>query len=98
MTSESRSLPRWFVRGDIDGFFGLALDNLIQVLLLISLTTNVLGFDAHLIYSRILPGVGISLVVGNVFYAYQARRLQASSGRTDVCALPYGINTVTLIG
>ena len=23
--------PRLFVRGDIDGFFGLALDNLIQV-------------------------------------------------------------------
>jgi len=25
---------RWFVRGDIDGFFGLALDNLVQLLVL----------------------------------------------------------------
>lgn len=25
---------RWFVRGDIDGFFGLALDNLVQILLI----------------------------------------------------------------
>ena len=88
----------WFVRGDIDGFFGLALDNLIQVLLLTTLATEVLGFGSDLIYGRLLPGVGISLVVGNLFYALQARRLQHSSGRHDVCALPYGINTVTLIG
>ena len=98
MTSESQSPPRWFVRGDIDGFFGLALDNLIQVLLLTTLATNVLGFSNALIYGRLLPGVGISLVVGNLFYAHQARRLQQSAGRHDVCALPYGINTVTLIG
>jgi adenine/guanine/hypoxanthine permease len=90
--------PRWFVRGDIDGFFGLALDNLIQVLLLTTLCQQVLGFDASLVYGRILPGVGVSLVVGNLYYAHQARRLQQASHRVDVCALPYGINTVTLIG
>lgn len=97
--SPSAQVPvRWFVRGDIDGFFGLALDNLIQVLLLTTLATKVLGFSADLIYGRMLPGVGISLIVGNFYYAHQARRLQQSSGRKDVCALPYGINTVTLIG
>jgi hypothetical protein len=26
---------RWFVRGDLDGFFGLALDNLIQLLVML---------------------------------------------------------------
>jgi AGZA family xanthine/uracil permease-like MFS transporter len=36
--------------------------------------------------------------VGNVFYAWQARRLAARTGRQDVCALPYGINTVSLFG
>lgn len=90
--------PKWFVRGDVDGFFGLALDNLIQVLLLTSLCSHVLGFGNALIYGRLLPGVGLSLVAGNLFYAYQARQLQLREGRRDVCALPYGINTVTLIG
>jgi adenine/guanine/hypoxanthine permease len=90
--------PRLFVRGDIDGFFGLALDNLIQVLLLSSLWTQVLGFSTARLYGRILPGVAISLVVGNLFYAWQARELARKTGRTDVCALPYGINTVSLIG
>lgn len=89
---------RWFVRGDIDGFFGLALDNLVQLLLVDALCRHVLGFPDTLLYGRVLPGVAISLLVGNVYYAIQARRLAAATGRTDVCALPYGINTVSLFG
>ena len=101
MPSESASAtfrPRLFVRGDIDGFFGLALDNLIQVLLISALWTQVLGFSTERLYGRILPGVAVSLVVGNLFYAWQARELARKTGRSDVCALPYGINTVSLIG
>lgn len=87
---------RWFVRGDIDGFFALALDNLVQLLLIDGLCRHVLGFSEQLVYGRILPGVALSLIVGNVFYAYQAKQLAEQTGRDDVCALPYGINTVSL--
>jgi AGZA family xanthine/uracil permease-like MFS transporter len=86
-----------FVRGDIDGFFGLALDNLVQLLLIDTLCRFVLGFPPELIYGRILPGAAVSILVGNVFYSVQARKLADRTGRTDVCALPYGINTVSLI-
>ena len=89
---------RPFVRGDIDGFFGLALDNLVQLLLIDSLCRFVLGLPPELIYQRILPGAAVSLIVGNLFYARQALRLAAQTGRTDVCALPYGINTISLLG
>jgi AGZA family xanthine/uracil permease-like MFS transporter len=88
---------RWFVRGDVDGFFGLALDNLVQLLLIDVLCRAVLGFPADLLYGRILPGAAVSLLVGNLYYAWQARRLALASGRRDICALPYGINTVSLI-
>ena len=87
---------RWFVRGDIDGFFGLALDNLVQLLVLTSLCLGLLGFPPELVYGRILPGAAVSLLVGNLFYAWQAMRLAKREGRDDVCALPYGINTVAL--
>jgi AGZA family xanthine/uracil permease-like MFS transporter len=87
---------RWFVRGDVDGFFGLALDNLVQLMLIAGLCQGVLGFPAELVYGRILPGAAVSLLVGNLFYAWQARRLAAATGRGDICALPYGINTVSL--
>jgi AGZA family xanthine/uracil permease-like MFS transporter len=86
----------WFVRGDIDGFFGLALDNLVQLILIVTLCHGVLGFSNGLIYGTILPGVAVSLIVGNLYYAWQARRLAEREGRSDVCALPYGINTVSL--
>src|ERR1700678_776167 len=88
---------RWFVRGDIDGFFGLAIDNLVQLLLIGALCGGVLGFPPELIYQSVLPGVAISLLVGNLFYAWQARELAIKTRRRDVCALPYGINTVSLI-
>jgi adenine/guanine/hypoxanthine permease len=85
-------------RGDVDGFFGLALDNLVQLLLIDALGRYVLGFPAALVEGRILPAAALSILVGNAFYAWQARRLAARTGRADVCALPYGINTVSLFG
>lgn len=87
---------RWFVRGDVDGFFGLALDNLVQLILIDTLCRHVLGFPPELLYGRVLPGVAISLLVGNLYYAWQARQLALKERRQDVCALPYGINTVSL--
>ncbi len=91
-----RAQMRWFVRGDVDGFFGLALDNLVQLLVLSALCRTVLGFPDALVFGRVLPGAAVSLLVGNVFYAWQARALGRATGRVDVCALPYGINTVSL--
>jgi AGZA family xanthine/uracil permease-like MFS transporter len=89
---------RWLTRGDVDGFFGLALDNLVQLLLIDALCRGVIGMPASLLYGRVLPGAAVSLLVGNLFYAWQAHRLAAATGRDDVCALPYGINTVSLFG
>ena len=73
---------RWFVRGDIDGFFGLAVDNLVQLLLITALCGGLLGFPDELLYGRVLPAVAVSLVVGNLFYAWQAKRLAARTGRS----------------
>jgi len=89
------SLP-WLVRGDLDGFFGLAVDNLIQFLLILSLSVSLCGLDVPFVLTRVLPGAAVSLVVGNLFYAWQARRLARRERRHDVTALPFGINTVNL--
>jgi AGZA family xanthine/uracil permease-like MFS transporter len=88
--------PRWWVAGDLDGFLGLGLDNLIQILLIVSLCRGVLGYPDALIFGTILPASGLSLVVGNLAYAWQAHRLARREGRGDRTALPYGINTVSL--
>jgi AGZA family xanthine/uracil permease-like MFS transporter len=48
-----------------------------------------------MVVGRILPGIAVSLVAGNLFYAWQARRLSRQTGR-PVTALPFGVNTVSL--
>ncbi|MDX8411161.1 MAG: hypothetical protein R8K46_04700 [Mariprofundaceae bacterium] len=70
----------WWHRGDLDGFFGLFVDNLIQLILIVVMCTYVLGMPGDLVYGRILPGVAVSLLVGNIFYAMQARALMRRSG------------------
>jgi AGZA family xanthine/uracil permease-like MFS transporter len=85
-----------FMQGDVDGFFGLAIDNLIQFLLILGLCTQVLDFPLRLVLETILPGAALSIVAGNFFYAWQSQRVSAATGRDDVTALPYGINTVSL--
>lgn len=92
----SQSAQPLFRSGDLDGFFGLAIDNLIQFLLIVGLCGGVLGFSAELLLEHLLPGAAISILFGNVYYARQAQKLSAATGRTDVTALPYGINTVSL--
>jgi adenine/guanine/hypoxanthine permease len=87
----------WFVRGDIDGFFGLFLDNLLQLMVISVLGTSVCGFPRELVEGRILPGAALSILVGNLFYSWQARQLARKTGRQDVTALPYGINTPSVM-
>jgi AGZA family xanthine/uracil permease-like MFS transporter len=100
MAAESASAPRswlngWFVPNDIDGFFGLFVDNLCQLVVIVGLCPALAGLPEELVVGRILPGIAVSLVAGNLFYAWQARRLSRQTGRS-VTALPFGVNTVSL--
>jgi AGZA family xanthine/uracil permease-like MFS transporter len=87
---------KWFVAGDIDGFFGLMMDNLIQLLVLVGLCVGVCGFPIQFVFGTVLPGIAVSLIIGNFAYSYFAYKLAVKEGRDDVTALPYGINTVSL--
>lgn len=40
--------------------------------------------------------MAFSILFGNLFYAWQAHRLARASGRDDVTAIPFGINTPTI--
>ena len=83
----------WFVKGDLDGFFGLAVDNLVQVLVIVALCKELCGFSEALLFGRVLPGIAVSLIVGNIYYALHARRIAKRDGNYTCTALPYGINT-----
>jgi AGZA family xanthine/uracil permease-like MFS transporter len=83
------------VAGDLDGFFGLFFSGFPDLLLIASLTP-LCGLPQEMVTGRILPAVAFSILFGNLFYAWQAYRLGKSSGRDDVTAIPFGVNTPTI--
>lgn len=93
----ARGSMRWFVAGDWEGFFSVFINHLVLLLILVALCQGVVGFSSELIFGRILPGVAISFLIGNLFYAWEAMKLGRREGRGDACALSYGVNTPSLI-
>jgi adenine/guanine/hypoxanthine permease len=87
--------PEWFTAGDVDGFFGLFFSGFPDLLLIVGLAP-ISGFPVSFVASRILPGTAVSVLAGNLFYAWQARKLAQREGRNDVTAIPFGINTPTI--
>jgi len=87
----------WLTPGDWDGFAALFVDNLLQLLLIAVLCPSVCGIPADFVVKVILPGAAVSVLFGNLAYVWQARRLMARTGRTDVTALPYGVAISSLL-
>jgi AGZA family xanthine/uracil permease-like MFS transporter len=82
-------LPLW-TRGDLNAFFGLGINMLVNVIVLAGLAAFVVQIPADDVYKVILPALGIELLVGNIFYFYLAKKLAEKEGRTNVTAMPYG--------
>ena len=57
---------------------------------------TILNMPEETVFGRILPGVAVSLLIGNIFYAFQSKRLSQETGQNHVTALPFGVNTVSL--
>jgi AGZA family xanthine/uracil permease-like MFS transporter len=81
--------PLW-TRGDLNAFFGLGINMLVNVLVLAGLSAGVVQIPADDVFHTILPALGIELLVGNCFYFYLAKKLAEKEGRADVTAMPYG--------
>ena len=86
----------WIASGDLNGFLGLALDNVTQLVILSSLLIGVFKFPADLVLGRMVPGTALGVLVGDLVYTWLAVRLRQRTGRDDVTAMPFGIDTPTL--
>ncbi len=89
---------RWFVAGDLNGFFGLVVDNLSILGFIAMALIGIFGFPAEVVYTRMFPGTAFGVLVGNLIYTWMARRLAAKTGRDDVTAMPLGLDAPTSIG
>jgi len=82
--------PRLWVPGDLNAFFGLLVDVLLNVMVLTGLVLFVLQLPRETVFGRILPALGIALPLGNLFYAYLAWKLARKQRSDAKTALPYG--------
>jgi AGZA family xanthine/uracil permease-like MFS transporter len=84
-----KKIPFW-VPGDWNAFFGLGINSLTNLLVLSGLLLGVIGMPGDIVFGRIVPAVGVMLVISNVYYYFMARRLVKKTGRADVTAMPAG--------
>ncbi len=68
-------------------------DNLANMVIVAGVCKGLFKMPDWVVFGRILPGLGLSLLLGLSFYTWLGRRLAIKEGRDDVTALPYGIST-----
>ena len=89
---------RWYAAGDVNATFGLVVDNMTNLVVLAGLLIGVFHFPADLVLYRMVPGTALGVLVGDLVYTWLACRLARDSGRADVTAMPFGIDTPSLFG
>jgi AGZA family xanthine/uracil permease-like MFS transporter len=89
---------RWAAPGDLNAFFGLAIDNLAVLVLTVSLLATVFGYPAQFALAHLVPGTAVGVVAGDLIFTWMAFRLARRTGRTDVTAMPLGLDTPSTFG
>jgi AGZA family xanthine/uracil permease-like MFS transporter len=89
---------RWATPGDINAFFGLSLDNLADLVLAVSLLAAVFDYPAQFALSHFVPGTAVGVVVGDLIFTWMAFRLARRTGRSDITAMPLGLDTPSTFG
>jgi AGZA family xanthine/uracil permease-like MFS transporter len=89
---------RWAQWGDLNAFFGLMLDNVTNLVILTGILVGVFGYPAAKVYSLMIPGTALGVLFGDALYTWMAFRLAKRTGRSDVTAMPLGLDTPSTVG
>lgn len=93
---------RWAQWGDINAFFGLMLDNVAVMILLVgticSATPASDKFEFQFVVERMIPGTALGVLIGDLVYTGMAFWLARRTGRTDITAMPLGLDTPSTFG
>jgi AGZA family xanthine/uracil permease-like MFS transporter len=98
---------RWARWGDVNAFFGLMLDNVAVMVLLVGSISSLtppeeqqgrFTFSHDFVLTRMIPGTALGVLFGDLVYTWMAFRLARRSGRPDVTAMPLGLDTPSTFG
>lgn len=84
--------------GETTAFLALFLDNLGVLVFLSSILIFTFNYPADIILTRMIPGTAVGVFFGDLIYTWLALRLAKKTGRTDVTAMPLGLDTPSTIG
>nr|WP_235951161.1 hypothetical protein [Crateriforma spongiae] len=89
---------RWAQPGDVNAFFGLMLDNLAGLLLMVGLLSGGFGFPVDFAVGAMVPGTALGVLIGDLAFFWLAFRLAKRTGNPDVTAMPLGLDTPSTFG
>lgn len=98
---------RWAAPGDVNAFFGLSLDNIANLVLLVSnlpVACGVLSDPSatsavqSAVILKMLPGTALGVLVGDLVFFFLAFRLAKQTDNPEVTAMPLGLDTPSLFG
>jgi AGZA family xanthine/uracil permease-like MFS transporter len=87
----------WFQAGDVNAFFGLVIDNISGMILMTSLLVG-FGMPRDFVLTRMIPGTAVGVLAGDLIFTVMAFRLARRTERTDVTAMPLGLDTPSIFG
>jgi adenine/guanine/hypoxanthine permease len=88
---------QWAAQGDVNAFFGLVLDNLAGLILIVSLLSTIFQFPVEFALRHLVPGTAIGVFVGDFLYFLLAFKLASAAGKA-VTAMPLGLDTPSIFG
>jgi adenine/guanine/hypoxanthine permease len=89
---------RWAAAGDVNAFFGLMLDNVAGLVLVVALLVEAFQFPAAFVLQRMVPGTAIGVLIGDLCFFLLALRLSRRTGNANVTAMPLGLDTPSIFG
>lgn len=90
---------QWAASGDVSAFFGLMLDNIAGlVLAFVVLLNGNFGFPVDFALRYMVPGTAIGVLIGDLLFFWLAFRYASRTGKTDVTAMPLGLDTPSTLG
>ncbi|MDI9570663.1 MAG: MFS transporter [Pseudomonadota bacterium] len=84
--------------GEVAAFLTLFLDNVGVLIFLSAILVFTFNYPPEIILTRMIPGTAVGVFCGDLIYTWLAVRLRKKTGRTDVTAMPLGLDTPSTIG
>ncbi len=89
---------QWAAPGDVNAFFGLMLDNVANLVLVVGLLSTAFDFPANFAVSHMIPGTALGVLIGDLWFTAMAISLARRTQRNDITAMPLGLDTPSVFG